>query len=125
MVRAELKRLHSPDVGDLKSFHPGEPEDFGFLLQAMIGPVGVESKESFDMMVCTPEWLRRNHAATEIIVGRHHLIVCKYDYESLVSYISEFVKQCTGDSWSEVADKLGRLGKWEFEDYQRLPSSNQ
>jgi hypothetical protein len=117
MMQAELKRLHSPDVQDLKNYHPEEPDNFGFLLQAMIGPAGGEGEESFDMVVCTPEWINRNHAG-EIVLGRHHVIVFEYNYERLAGYIAAYAQECTGETWQEVAQLLGRLGKWEFEDYR-------
>ncbi|MCC7341163.1 MAG: immunity 8 family protein [Bryobacterales bacterium] len=113
-----MKRLHSPDIDDLKGYRPEESDSFGFLLQAMVGPAGGEGEESFDMVVCTPEWLRRRYAASEIILGLHLLIVFRYDYASLVSYIAKFSERCSGQSWKEVAQQLSRLGKWEFEDYQ-------
>src|SRR5450631_390127 len=37
-VEAELKKLHSPDVSDLRRFRPVGP--FGILVQAMVGPQG-------------------------------------------------------------------------------------
>lgn len=117
-MQAELKRLHSPDIGDLKAYSPEEPDNFGFLLQAMIGPEGQDGEESFDIVVCTPEWLKRNHPATKVVLGRHHLIVFRYDYRSLASYIAAFAGRCTGESWQEVACQLGRLGRWEFDDYR-------
>jgi hypothetical protein len=117
-MRAELKRLHSPDIDDLKAYTPEEPDSFGFLLQAMMGPAGREGEESFDIVVCTPEWLKRKHTATEIILGRHQLIVFTYDYQRLASYIAAFAERCTGESWQDVAQQLSRLGKWEFEDYR-------
>lgn len=118
MIRAELKRLHSPDVDDLKGYSPEESDNFGFLLQAMIGPADCEGEESFDMVVCTPEWLKRTYPATEIILGCHYLIVFRYDYENLAGYIARFAERCSGESWRDVAQQLTRLGKWEFEDYQ-------
>jgi hypothetical protein len=89
----------------------------------MIGPAEREGEESFDMVVCTPEWLKQNHVATEIVLGRHHVIVFGYDYESLASYIASFAERCTGESWQDVAQQLSRLGKWEFEDYREYSSA--
>ncbi len=116
-MRAELKRLHSPDIDDLEKYTPAQPDCFGFLVQAMIGPAGCQGEESFDMVVCTPEWLKRTRPA-EFILGRHHLIVFKYDYKSLAAYIAALAEECTGETWQEIAQQLSRLGKWEFEDYR-------
>ena len=117
MMRAELKRLHSPDIDDLEAYRPDQPADFGFLLQAMIGPACLEGEESFDMVVCTPEWLKRHHT-TEIVSGRHHLIVFEYNFERLAAYIATYIQDCTGETWQEIAQQLSRLGRWEFEDYR-------
>ena len=54
-MRAQLKRLHSPDVWDLKSFKPDGP--FSILVEAMAGPVDAPGEESFDIIVCTYDWL--------------------------------------------------------------------
>ena len=118
MMRAELRRLHSPDVHDLESYCPEEPDNFGFLLQAMIGPAGGQGEESFDIVVCTPQWLKRNHDEREIVLGRDHLIVFRYDYKRLENFITGFVTGCDGRSWGDLAQQLSRLGKWEFEDYR-------
>jgi len=116
-MRAELKRLHSPDVtGPLERFKPGDDGNFGFLVQVMAGPEGEESEESFDVIVCSPAWLERR-LQREPLIGRHHLFMRKYDYETLTAFIASHCQRCTGDTWAQVADRLGRLGRWEFEDY--------
>lgn len=116
-MKAELKRLHSPDIYDLENYQPEDPEVFGFLLQAMVGPEGNEGEESFDIEVCTPRWLERTYGMDEVVVGRHHLIVREYNYHRMVCVIKDYLRDCSGESWSEVAGKISRLGKWEFEDY--------
>jgi hypothetical protein len=58
------------------------------------------------------------YTATEIILGRHYLIVFRYDYQGLASYIATFAERCAGESWQDVPQQVSRLGKWEFEDYR-------
>ena len=53
----------------------------------------------------------------EVVIGRHHLIVREYNYQKIADSIQDFLRECTGESWIEVAEKVSRLGKWEFEDY--------
>lgn len=118
MVIAQLKRLHSPDVYDLASFAPPDPERFSFLLQIMAGPAGEDAVESFDVVVCTPKWLDEKLGSSDLIVGRHHLIVRRYNYERLHKFVADSCLQCRGNTWAQVAGQLGRIGKWEFEDFQ-------
>jgi Immunity protein 8 len=120
LVQAELKKLHSPDVLDLMKFQPEGP--FGFLLQAMVGPLGSNGEESFDVMVCTPEWFSAD-MKSDIVSGRHFLFMRRYDYRALKNFIREYCASCHGESWHEVARRLDRLGQWEFEDYQPSPGA--
>jgi hypothetical protein len=121
-MRAQLKRLHSPDVHDLENFAPKPANDFGFLLQLMVGPEGVEGEESFDVMVCTPEWLKRTSKLSDFVIGRHRLIVFEYDHPRLRAFLARRCEKCVGDTWLEIAEQLSRLGRWEFEDYTPLKS---
>jgi hypothetical protein len=118
VIQPVLKGLHSPDVFDLSSFSPDDPTDFGFLLQAMFGPRDSEGEESFDILVCTPRRLARDVEREGIVDGRHHLIVHRFDIGAIRAFLIEYAKGCSGETWREVATKLARLGKWEFEDYR-------
>ena len=120
MIQAEVKRLHSPDVYDLATYVPEDPENFGFLLQVMIGSVGEDGEESFDVVVCTPSWLSDRILPTKIVLGRHYLLVKQYDYTRLLQFLISFASGCRGATWDEVALRLGRLGMWEFEDYNEF-----
>ena len=116
-MNAELKQVHSPDVYDLENYRPEDPERFAFLLQAIVGPEGTEGEESFDIEVCTPKWLESTYKLEDVVVGRHHLIVREYNYERIIETIKDFLRDCSGENWHEVAGKVARIGKWEFEDY--------
>jgi hypothetical protein len=116
-MRASLRRLHSPDIDDLSAYRPEREDDFGFLLQVFAGPEGGEGEEAFDVILCTPKWLGRKYRRSDVIPGRHHLIVFEYDYDRLVREIELLCESAEGNSWRDVAMKLSRFGRWEFEDY--------
>ncbi|PWK46011.1 immunity 8 family protein [Pseudomonas sp. OV226] len=116
-MNAELKGVHSPDIYDLENYHPECSDNFGFLLQAMIGPAGEDGEESFDIEVCTPKWIEKNLGADEVLIGMHYLIVREYNYQKIVHSIETFLLNCSGANWSEVSRKVSRLGLWEFEGY--------
>src|SRR5262245_7206136 len=116
-MRAKLRRLHSPDVYDLRKYRPSLEGNFGFLLQVFAGLDQRDGEESFDVVICTPRWLSENHQAQDIIVGRHYLIVFEYDFGRIRKFVEQFCEACTGDTWEQIAARLGTLGKWEFEDY--------
>lgn len=117
-MKATIRRFHSPDVDDLASWRPEDPACFGLLLQVLLGPEGQEGEESFDFVVCTPAWLRERHGANGVIPTRHHILVFEYDFPRLRKAIESIVDSTEGEDWREVAERIGRHGKWEFEDYQ-------
>jgi len=90
---------------------------FGILVMAMIGPAGQEGHESFDFMLCTPEWFSSD-MREETKMGRHYLFVRDFDYARLEKFVRDYCSACgEATTWQALAEKLGRLGKWEFEDY--------
>lgn len=117
-IKPILKRLHCPDALNLESFSPADPTSFSLLLQAMFGPEGNEGEDSFDILVCTPRWLALEVERKSLVDGRHHLVVGKFDLAQIRSFLVAYAKTCAGKTWPEVASKLSRLGKWEFEDYR-------
>lgn len=114
-MNAQLRRLHSPDADPLQEFQPTDPECFGILVQAMVGPAGQDGEESFDFILCTPQWLALQKPG--IVLGIHHLIVHRYDYATLEIFVRDFCAKCEGETWAVVAQRVGALGRWEFADY--------
>lgn len=111
---AVLRDVHSPDVDDLAAFEPGASA-FAVLVQMLVGPLDGEGEESFDVMVCSPDWIRLQ---PEPVIGRHLLIVNTFGWALIRQFLEDQVSRCEGSDWPEVANKVGRIGQWEFEDYQ-------
>ena len=115
-MRAVVRRIHSPDI-DLVTGQVEDPEDFGILLQVMVGPVDGPGEESFDVMVCTPAWLARRVREQGPVIGRHYLIVDAYDRDKIEGFLRRRIESLEAEDWGELARKIGRIGMWEFEDY--------
>jgi len=115
-MRAELKSIHSPDV-DLSGFWPDDPTCFGFLLQAFVGPENEVGEDSFSFTICTPRWLEVEYR-DRVTFGANHIIVTEYDLPKIKAHLARYCERCVGDTWSEVAAKVARVGRWEFEDYR-------
>lgn len=116
-MKPVLKAVHSPDIEEVERFAPPDPRRFAYLLQLMIGPEGLEGEESFDVVICTADWLAGRLSASGVLSLRHHLLVDGYDWPQIRRFVEAYLDSIDADSWGAVAAHVGRLGKWEFEDY--------
>jgi len=114
-MKAAIRSFVSPDAdldGEL------DPALDSLFFQFLAGPAGEEGEESFDITVCTPGWLAEQTRTSGIINGRHLLIVDRIDFPAITAYLVGEIEKLEEDTWPELAQKIGRLGRWEFEDYE-------
>jgi hypothetical protein len=116
-VRAVLKSLDlDPDPSTL----PDDPSEFALLARLIVGPLDTPGEESFDVTVCSPEWLAKTcREVGGIYNARRHLVVSldDFDVRALRAWLTALVQEVEADTWPEIGERLGRLGHWEFEDY--------
>ena len=116
-MRAVVRSLHlDPDPREL----PSEPAHFLLLARMFIGPSDGPGEESFNVEVCTPQWLDQRCAAEGFVDGRHRVVTTldTFTESGLRSFLTRRVENVHGETWPEVALKVARLGHWEFEDYR-------
>lgn len=117
-MRAVVKSIDlEPDPATLTD----DPAEFSLLARMIVGPADTPGEESFDVTVCTPEWLAGACSqAGGILNPRHHLVITfdEFDQRALGAWLSARVEAVVADSCSEIGERLGRLGHWEFEDYR-------
>jgi hypothetical protein len=101
----------------LDAYAPEDPESFAINLNITVGEQDAPGGHVFSMTVCTPLWLARNMDLDEILPGRHYLFVRRYDIDEIDRFIREYVEDEEFETWDEAASYVGRLAKWEFEDY--------
>ena len=118
-MRAAVREFHSPDAPDLVAFSPPDQTLFAILLEFTVGVEGDERPggDIFGVVICTPQWLDQKLDDGRPYWPRHHLLVRDYDFQKIRSFIESYVRACSGSDWPELAQKIGRLGHWEFEDY--------
>jgi hypothetical protein len=123
-MHAALRRICTIDGDDAATFQPAQPNRFAVVLRLFVGPSSGDGEESFDLTVCTPSWLDAECERDGFILGRHHLVVPSYNFEFIRRTLIKLVECYGGATWQEVADKVGRIGYWEFEDYEPNPEGD-
>ena len=121
----ELRKIFSYDIDDLERYEPRDPECFRVSITIIVGPVGAPGEESFDFQICSSKWLQRDLDNYEITLLRHVIVMKRFDYDRLCSFVREYLSACSGATWDDVGQKVGRLGMWEFEDYKPYDGASQ
>jgi hypothetical protein len=92
-MQATLKSLHlDPDPATL----PEDPAAFSLLARLIVGPVDGQGEESFDITVCTPEWLAEAcRTVGGIYDARHHIVVNHDDFDkrALHAWLAAMVQE--------------------------------
>ncbi|WP_081803478.1 immunity 8 family protein [Halotalea alkalilenta] len=117
-MKAIIKSIDLNDAVGFDQYWPENEECFGIWLTVQIGPDDQEGGHLFQILVCTPEWIQSQYSSSGAVWGRHMLIVFEYDQSLIVKEISNYIDKCSGGEFWEVAQKISRIGAWEFEDYQ-------
>lgn len=119
-MRAAIRSMTSPDV-DVENYSPDDPEDVAVFVQVIAGPADEEGAESFNIDIVTPAWLAAHVKQHGPLVGRHYLIVDRWDWPTIRAFLTAAIEREEASTWSGLGERLARIGHWEFEDYQPRP----
>ncbi len=117
-MRAEVKYFEWTDL-ERDGLDPTEVDTTLFVFAA--GPSGEPGEEAFHATVCTPRGLEALVDRDGVVFGRHFVFVSSINTETVEAAIHDRLRRIDGDTWSQLAEKIGRLGFWEFEDYTPAP----
>jgi len=122
-VHAVLRSIDSADIGSdtIDSYQPSNPKSFCLWVTATCGPSDGPGGELFQVAICSPEGLVASIEDTPnkgFAFMRHRLVVERWDASLIRRAINDLCRTSTGDTWHDVALRLGRYMLWEFEDYR-------
>lgn len=84
-MKAKLKEIYSLQLSKpLNEFWPEIKDNFGISVRLMIGPDEAPGSESFDILICTPDWIKNQYIDEKCVWGSHMLIVMEYDYDAIL-----------------------------------------
>ena len=93
---------------------PTGPRDEHQWFTASIGPVGERGTELFQVAVATPSGIRGRRRKGQFI----GLVVDRFEPARVEKAIREYVEATEAPSWELLAEKLGRVMRWEYRDYR-------
>jgi hypothetical protein len=118
MTVLELRSLSSSDV-EVGVWQPGEDGRVCFPLELEIGERGVNGADLFEVIIATPEGLRRLPTSINgVLSDRAAIVFDKFDWAGMRKVLSEILGACSAETWSESLLRLQRYFRWEYEDYK-------
>ena len=122
-ISAKVRSIYSLEIENLDEYVPEDSDLFSVPIRVIVGPSGLDGEESFDIVVCSPEWLKIQCRKDGFVLGRHLLIVEHFEIGAVRSIITKSIESISGNSWKEVAIAVSRIGYWEFEGYHEAGSA--
>ena len=117
-MKAVLKELDTNGPISFDLFCPKESDLFGLWITLHIGPSDAEGAHLYQLLICTPDWLKQKSNESGAVWGRHMLIVPKFNKDRIRSEIERYIESCEGSDFWEIAQQIARVAAWEFEDYR-------
>jgi hypothetical protein len=112
---AELKSLDCSDF-DL-NLGPPDPARLDYWICAHIGPKGDKGAELFYFRILSPNCVF-SESTNGIVLGRHTMLMELFDLRLIEAKLRTICDHASASTWDEVAKRLARDLRWEFEDYQ-------
>lgn len=116
MTSSKVKAIYTTEMDALEKHFPADPECFCVFVRLMVGPHQEAGEEAFDVKVCNPRWLEKEIQRDGFVLCTHCLIVGEYDPNQIRKILTKLFEGYSGDTWNAVAQKLSRIGNWEFAD---------
>jgi hypothetical protein len=115
-MKLVLHGVESSKYRNLRTHVPDDPELFDDFVQVLIGQKPGKGSDGFTLRVCTPAALAAREG--DVIAESPLLVLRRYDYDTLWSWLERTVASCEAPTWYESVERLQRHFRWEL-DYEK------
>jgi len=116
-MKAKFDGIYSIDLPGGPPELPSDPSNCWVVIQADIGHEGGEGADIFTFYVCTISALEDQLKVKGCELGRHLIILERFDWELVEKAICDICANASGETWEDIAHFIARYGSWEYEDY--------
>ena len=102
---------------DIDTYRSVDETDDGVWIRMLVGPDEGIGEESFDVLVCTPQWLTRMIDEDGMSFVRHTLLMSKLDLPRAAQRLKHEVPRSEAKDWPGLMLHLVQVDYWEFQDY--------
>lgn len=103
---------------NIRSWKPREPGVITEDVLVDVGKANAGSADTFVVRLATPDGLKTLEERDSILATRPILVVRRYDWAVVETWLENVVSSCESDSWSECVANLRLHFTWEFANIQ-------
>ena len=116
MIKPRISSIELQNGWDLESHPPIDKERFDLVVRAIIGPDPGEGEEFFDFPLCSIRWINDEIDRDGFCALQRRLAISHWDPSIVRKAIDQLISPLYGESWDQLAAKLMRFARWEFEE---------
>lgn len=119
MIKTKPKIIDyfSADIENVWTWEPNDLTEVYFTLEIEIASDGDTSGQIFQMIVATPDALKKRRDKDAIFSGRGLLITVDYNWQKIEDTLNEILEKCAGDTWEDIVQQLLKFFWWEYENH--------
>lgn len=105
-----------------QEYVPPDPRRFAAHISIYVGVAGERGEYYFDITVRSPrDEVERQLAPGKFAFGYFSLVTPEWDWPAIERFLRKTIEEIEGDTWDELARKIGRFAQWELNTLGYVP----
>lgn len=117
-MKLAIHSAHAGNGQNLRTWLPDNENIFSEFVHVAIGERGRKGADGFSIRIATPAGLLQLSPKNGVLACRPLLVVDRYSFENIWTWLSRTVMSCEDDTWIQCVEKLRCHFDWEFDDWK-------